>query len=46
MMQGILTIQSHLSFGHAGNSSAEQCLAVQETVNKVKQANAEALYIC
>ncbi|MGR5193437.1 pyridoxal kinase PdxY [Vibrio rotiferianus] len=111
-MQGILSIQSHVSFGHAGNSSAvfpmqrmgfevwpihtvqfsnhtqyqegwtgrafsaddinelvrglgnigalekceavltgyqgsaEQCLAVAETVAKVKQANPEALYVC
>lgn len=111
-MQGILTIQSHVSFGHAGNSSAvfpmqrmgfevwpihtvqfsnhtqypqgwtgraftaddirelvrglanigalekcqavltgyqgsaEQCLAVEETVQQVKQANREALYVC
>lgn len=111
-MQGILSIQSHVSFGHAGNSSAvfpmqrmgfevwpihtvqfsnhtqyqegwtgrafaaediselvrglsnigalekcqavltgyqgsaEQCLAVEETVTKVKQANPNALYVC
>ncbi|WP_182033957.1 pyridoxal kinase PdxY [Vibrio diabolicus] len=111
-MQGILSIQSHVSFGHAGNSSAvfpmqrmgfevwpihtvqfsnhtqyqegwtgrafaaediselvrglsnigalekcqavltgyqgsaEQCLAVEETVTKVKQANPKALYVC
>ncbi|HHF2857917.1 TPA: pyridoxal kinase PdxY [Vibrio diabolicus] len=111
-MQGILSIQSHVSFGHAGNSSAvfpmqrmgfevwpihtvqfsnhtqyqegwtgrafaaediselvrglsnigalekcqavltgyqgsaEQCLAVEETVTTVKQANLKALYVC
>ncbi|MGP8306194.1 pyridoxal kinase PdxY [Vibrio sp. YIC-376] len=111
-MQGILSIQSHVSFGHAGNSSAvfpmqrmgfevwpihtvqfsnhtqyqegwtgrafsaddisdlvrglgnigalekcqavltgyqgsaEQCLAIEETVTKVKSANSNALYVC
>lgn len=111
-MQGILSIQSHVSFGHAGNSSAvfpmqrmgfevwpihtvqfsnhtqykqgwtgrafsaddisdlvrglgnigalekcqavltgyqgsaEQCLAIEETVIKVKSANSNALYVC
>jgi len=111
-MQGILSIQSHVSYGHAGNSSAvfpmqrmgfevwpintvqfsnhtqyaegwtgrafsaddieqlvaglgnikalekcqavltgyqgsaEQCLAVKNTVEKVKQANPQALYVC
>ncbi|EID4388646.1 pyridoxal kinase PdxY [Vibrio vulnificus] len=111
-MQGILSIQSHVAYGHAGNSSAvfpmqrmgfevwpihtvqfsnhtqyqegwtgrafsaddiselvrglnnigalekcqavltgyqgsaEQCLAVKETVTKVKQANPDALYVC
>ncbi len=111
-MEGILSIQSHVSFGHAGNSSAvfpmqrmgfevwpihtvqfsnhtqysqgwtgrafsaddiselvrglgnigaldkcqavltgyqgsaEQCLAVEETVNKVKSVNPQALYVC
>ncbi len=111
-MEGILSIQSHVSFGHAGNSSAvfpmqrmgfevwpihtvqfsnhtqysqgwtgrafsaddiselvrglgnigaldkcqavltgyqgsaEQCLAVEDTVNKVKSVNPQALYVC
>lgn len=111
-MQGILSIQSHVSFGHAGNSSAvfpmqrmgfevwpihtvqfsnhtqyqegwtgrafsaddisdlvrglgnigalekcqavltgyqgsaEQCLAIEETVTQVKRANPTALYVC
>ncbi len=87
IMKSILSIQSHVVFGHAGNSSAvegwtgraftaddinelvqgvvnigqlkncsavitgyqgspEQCSAVINTVNRVREANPKALYVC